>query len=65
VKFTEEGTILVNVQKPLQEDLIVSVKDAGTGIDLGIFPGLFEKFASKSLCEKSTSSIGDPCTCKM
>ena len=48
VKFTEEGTILVNVQKPLQEDLIVSVKDAGTGIDLGIFPRLFEKFVSKS-----------------
>ena len=21
--------------------------------------------SSKSLCEKSTSSIGDPCTCKM
>lgn len=48
VKFTEEGTILVNVQKPPQEDLIVSVKDTGTGIDLGIFPRLFEKFASKS-----------------
>lgn len=48
VKFTEEGTILVNVQKPLQEDLIVSVKDVGTGIDLGIFPRLFEKFSSKS-----------------
>jgi signal transduction histidine kinase len=58
VKFTEakvnggekeRGNININTEK-VDEDLqaIVSIKDTGIGIDPGIMPRLFEKFASKS-----------------
>jgi signal transduction histidine kinase len=55
VKFTAEGTILISVEKDKSSNnnnnnksIIVSVKDSGQGIDSGILPRLFTKFASKS-----------------
>jgi signal transduction histidine kinase len=42
-------TILINVEKDdRQKEAIVSIRDAGIGIDSEIFPRLFSKFASKS-----------------
>jgi signal transduction histidine kinase len=58
IKFTKEGSISINVvkdgkysnrqQEERGEEVIVSVKDTGTGIDSEIFPRLFTKFATKS-----------------
>jgi two-component system sensor histidine kinase VicK len=56
VKFTEEGTISIDVKVQQEEDnndighniVIVSIKDTGEGIDSEILPKLFTKFASKS-----------------
>lgn len=55
VKFTitkidEEvnGIININAEKIYDDQAIVSIKDTGIGIDPGIMPRLFEKFASKS-----------------
>jgi signal transduction histidine kinase len=56
VKFTKRdgGTIHISMKKQVfffdygQEIALVSVKDAGVGIDPEISPRLFEKFASKS-----------------
>jgi signal transduction histidine kinase len=49
VKFTKEGggTITITAEKK-DNQVIVSVKDTGTGIDPEILPQLFSKFASKS-----------------
>src|SRR6187200_1529757 len=58
VKFTESkvnggegerGNIIINTEK-VDDDgqTLVSIKDTGIGIDPGIMPRLFEKFASKS-----------------
>jgi signal transduction histidine kinase len=51
LKFTKEGSIAVTTEK-VENEVIVKVKDSGSGIDREIFPKLFEKFASKS--EKGT-----------
>ncbi|MFL6488660.1 MAG: ATP-binding protein, partial [Nitrososphaera sp.] len=51
LKFTKEGNIAVITEKT-DNEILVKVKDSGTGIDEDIFPKLFEKFASKS--EKGT-----------
>jgi two-component system sensor histidine kinase VicK len=51
LKFTMEGTITITTEE-LDNEVIVKVKDSGSGIDREIFPKLFEKFASKS--EKGT-----------
>jgi signal transduction histidine kinase len=58
VKFTkDEGTITVMVEKKEKEkeelnnnaqQVIVSIKDTGEGIDPQILPRLFTKFATKS-----------------
>jgi signal transduction histidine kinase len=50
VKFTDkEGEISVHVEKDdTNQQIIVSVKDNGQGIDPEIFPRLFSKFTSKS-----------------
>jgi signal transduction histidine kinase len=56
VKFTPKGTITIDVKEHKTGDnnsnnsnwVIVSVKDAGQGIDVNILPKLFTKFASKS-----------------
>ena len=53
VKFTEEGTISVNVGQKKEEEnndhvVVISVKDTGQGIHRDILPKLFTKFATKS-----------------
>jgi signal transduction histidine kinase len=53
IKFTKEGSISINVMKDSkynnhQEEVMVIIKDTGTGIDSEIFPRLFTKFATKS-----------------
>jgi two-component system, OmpR family, sensor histidine kinase VicK len=58
IKFTKSGRILVQLRKRKSEKIavinqvIVSIKDEGPGIDPSIMPRLFTKFASKS--EKGT-----------
>jgi signal transduction histidine kinase len=47
LKFTKEGRIAVTTEK-VDNEIIVKVKDSGSGVDPEIFPKLFEKFASKS-----------------
>ena len=47
VKFSERGSISVEVQKSPNQ-VTVSVRDTGLGIDSEILPRLFSKFASKS-----------------
>jgi signal transduction histidine kinase len=48
LKFTKEGNIFISAKKIKEEQVIVSIKDSGTGIDQEILPRLFEKFATKS-----------------
>ncbi|MGB8935883.1 MAG: HAMP domain-containing sensor histidine kinase [Candidatus Nitrosopolaris sp.] len=54
IKFTPPGTITISVEKDKTNKnnnknwVIISVKDAGQGIDVNILPRLFTKFASKS-----------------
>jgi two-component system sensor histidine kinase VicK len=49
LKFTQDGTILTSLEINEDENaIVVSVKDTGAGIDSGILPKLFTKFASKS-----------------
>ena len=54
IKFTQKGTITISVEKDKinkindKNCVIVNVKDTGQGIDIGILPRLFTKFASKS-----------------
>ena len=58
IKFTKEGgTVSVTLDKKKQEEdnqqeVLISIKDSGTGIHSDILPRLFSKFASKS--EKGT-----------
>jgi signal transduction histidine kinase len=47
VKFTNEGTIKVVAEKK-DNDVDISIKDTGTGIDSEILPRLFTKFATTS-----------------
>src|SRR2546428_1778136 len=47
IKFTKEGTIKVT-EEVKDSKALVSIKDTGQGIDPGIFPRLFSKFAAKS-----------------
>jgi two-component system, OmpR family, sensor histidine kinase VicK len=51
LKFTDEGRIAITTEKE-DNEIIVKVKDSGSGIDREIFPKLFEKFVTKS--EKGT-----------
>jgi signal transduction histidine kinase len=51
VTFTKTGTIIVNAkvkENTGDGQVIVSVRDTGSGIDPEIAPRLFTKFASKS-----------------
>jgi two-component system sensor histidine kinase VicK len=54
IKFTKSGRILVQLRKRKSKNIahnnqvIVSIKDEGPGIDTSIMPRLFTKFASKS-----------------
>ncbi|TLY06630.1 MAG: HAMP domain-containing histidine kinase [Thaumarchaeota archaeon] len=47
VKFTNNGTISVRADQNGHE-VLISVRDTGTGIDPEIMPRLFSKFASRS-----------------
>jgi two-component system sensor histidine kinase VicK len=47
IKFTNEGTISAATEKK-DNDVLVSIKDTGAGIDAEILPRLFTKFATKS-----------------
>ena len=47
LKFTVEGEIAITTELK-DKEVIVWIKDTGTGIDREIFPKLFEKFVSKS-----------------
>jgi signal transduction histidine kinase len=51
IKFTTEGTISVEAIKKVDQ-VIVSIKDTGPGIDPEIMPRLFSKFVTRS--EKGT-----------
>jgi signal transduction histidine kinase len=56
IKFTKEGIILITARKDSNNgnnnnnnnQVIISVKDTGSGIDPEILPRLFSKFATKS-----------------
>jgi signal transduction histidine kinase len=48
VKFTDSGTITVKVEKK-DDNVVVSVRDTGHGIDPEVVPRLFTKFASRSV----------------
>jgi signal transduction histidine kinase len=48
VKFTKEGIITVSIQKK-DNEVLVSIKDTGAGIDAEILPRLFTKFTTKSV----------------
>ena len=45
VKFTTGGTISIGTEK---KEVIVSIKDTGSGIEHEILPRLFSKFSAKS-----------------
>jgi signal transduction histidine kinase len=50
IKFTKEGTIAVT-KKEIKDDkkeVVIAIRDTGTGIDPEILPKLFTKFATKS-----------------
>src|ERR671919_46139 len=47
VKFSKEGTISISANVK-DNELIISVKDSGEGIDSAIMPRLFTKFATRS-----------------
>ena len=55
IKFTNEGSITVTVEMKKDmandnnEEIVVSIKDTGTGIHHEILPKLFTKFATKSM----------------
>jgi two-component system sensor histidine kinase VicK len=48
IKFTDEGTVTITAQRNSQNQVVVTVKDTGKGIDPEIMPRLFGKFATKS-----------------
>jgi signal transduction histidine kinase len=54
LKFTKEGNIIIATKKQNDDEVIVSIKDSGTGIDPEILPRLFTKFATT----KSESGTG-------
>lgn len=47
LRFTEEGAISILVENK-DGQAVVNIKDSGQGIDPGIFPRLFTKFATRS-----------------
>ncbi|HEY5631695.1 MAG TPA: HAMP domain-containing sensor histidine kinase [Nitrososphaeraceae archaeon] len=48
LKFTEAGNITISTHLKMEEEVIVSVKDTGRGLDPGILPRLFSKFTTES-----------------
>src|SRR5215211_1200939 len=59
IKFTNEGSITIIVERKKDNsdndnEIVVSIKDTGTGIDQEILPKPFTKFATKSTTEGGT-----------
>jgi signal transduction histidine kinase len=59
IKFTNEGNITIIVERKKDNsnnnnEIVVSIKDTGTGVDQQILPKLFTKFATKSTAEGGT-----------
>jgi signal transduction histidine kinase len=55
IKFTNEGSIAVIVErKDDNNEIAISIKDTGTGIDPEVLPKLFTKFATKPTTEGGT-----------
>jgi two-component system sensor histidine kinase VicK len=48
LRFTNKGFIVVTVNVKDKKEVVISVKDSGTGIHPEILPRLFTKFATKS-----------------
>jgi two-component system sensor histidine kinase VicK len=48
LKFTKEGNITVILKPDNENQVMIVVRDSGTGIDPEIYPRLFSKFATKS-----------------
>jgi signal transduction histidine kinase len=50
IKFTKEGSIIIIAQRKndVNEEVVVSVKDTGVGIDTDILHTLFSRFTTKS-----------------
>ena len=49
IKFTKLGAVLITIEKKKDnKEVIVHIKDTGSGLDPEILPRLFSKFASKS-----------------
>lgn len=49
IKFTREGVISVHTEKKIkQNEVIITIKDNGLGIDSDVMPILFSKFVSTS-----------------
>jgi two-component system sensor histidine kinase VicK len=46
IKFTEKGSIIISSERK-DDNVIVSIKDTGTGIDHEIMPRLFSKFTAR------------------
>ena len=53
IKFTNEGMITIAAEKKNNE-VFVSIRDTGIGIDPEIIPRLFTKFATKSITTRGT-----------
>src|SRR6476659_10370284 len=49
IRFTKSGNISVTVTKGKANDIVISIRDTGLGIDPEIIPRLFTKFVTKSL----------------
>ena len=49
IRFTKSGNVSVAVTKGKANDIVVSIRDTGLGIDPEIIPRLFTKFVTKSL----------------
>ena len=56
LKFTKEGNIIIAAKKQKDDEVIVSIKDTGIGINPEILPRLFTKFATKS--EQGGTGLG-------
>ncbi|HEX2068160.1 MAG TPA: ATP-binding protein [Nitrososphaeraceae archaeon] len=55
IKFTNDGTISI-ITEQRDSQVVVSIKDTGTGIDPEIMPRLFSKFVTKS--ERGGTGLG-------
>jgi signal transduction histidine kinase len=62
INFTNEGSIIVIVERKRDningkgDEILVSIKDTGTGIASAILPKLFEKFTTKSTIAGGTGT---------